>query len=313
MNYSSESNFKALIYERELDRIAGWVEEYPQLETGGDLFGFWTHSGAPVVQFVLGPAPDSIHNGASFYQGRDFLIRAGEVLRSKHGLQHIGEWHSHHQLGLAEPSGGDAQTVIRALEKYEFPRFLLCIANLRPKKEWGSQWEVNVGGFLFTRHRPRYEVGSWVLLPGESPIREGLRSSVQERFLNDPKLRQDWKVKKTSLDAEVLMTTEPAKVSDTVWYASQDGKELLKSLYDRFTKEFEHCEMRRTQSEEVYFTFQKGRETWEFKLPNDFPQSPFLIYESRSKRKFNGSTLRSGRDLFDAIERFFSDFYKERV
>jgi hypothetical protein len=39
------NQFKTLIYEQELEHIAGWVQEYPNLETGGDLFGFWTHSG----------------------------------------------------------------------------------------------------------------------------------------------------------------------------------------------------------------------------------------------------------------------------
>ncbi len=88
-----------------------------------------------MIQFVLGPGKTSRHNPASFYQDREHLIKADEILRSKHGLQHIGEWHSHHQMGLTQPSGGDEQTVFNALRQYNFPKFLLCIANLRPQTE----------------------------------------------------------------------------------------------------------------------------------------------------------------------------------
>ena len=35
------------------------------------------------------------------------MERLGGLLFSRAGLQHIGEWHSHHRLGLAEPSGGE--------------------------------------------------------------------------------------------------------------------------------------------------------------------------------------------------------------
>src|SRR5262249_46028940 len=52
-----QHRFKLLAYEGELDQIAGWASASPDLETGGDLFGFWTHGGAPTVEFVLGPGP----------------------------------------------------------------------------------------------------------------------------------------------------------------------------------------------------------------------------------------------------------------
>ena len=286
----SGSQFKVLIYEKELSRIAGWVEEYPNLETGGDLFGFWTHTSAPVVQFVLGPAPESRHNSTSFYQGRDYLIRAGEVLRKRHGLQHIGEWHSHHQLGLAVPSSGDEQTVFRALDRYEFPNFLLCIANLREQKGWGKSYEVNVGGFLFTRHRSLYQTGAWVVLPGESPIRESVERERDDRRLvsSDSKLSKNWKVQETSLESEVFVTTEPAEVSTGIWYSTDKGKELLKEIYDEFRAVYPASDMMRTSSEEIYFEFQVGKEHCRVEIPNDFPHSSPIIKIDRDKVKIKG-------------------------
>jgi hypothetical protein len=43
---------KAIIYQSELDYISRCVLDYPNIETGGDLFGFWTYSGFPVIQYA---------------------------------------------------------------------------------------------------------------------------------------------------------------------------------------------------------------------------------------------------------------------
>lgn len=275
--------FKTLIYQEELDHIAGWVEEYPDLETGGDLFGFWTHSGFPVIQFVLGPGKNSRHNPASFYQDREHLIKAGEILRNKHGLQHIGEWHSHHQLGLAEPSSGDQQTVFNALRQYNFPKFLLCIANLRPEAEsidYGrTKYTVNLGCFLFTS--TRYQVGPWVVLPDKSPIRRDLGWREQALF-STPRLNKNWKIYQTTLEEQLLVSTEPIEISDNVWYATLQGKALLRKICEGLISRYPNCEMFQTPSETIYFKFEKkvdyySIDKWQIDLPNDFPESSPLI------------------------------------
>src|SRR4051812_13795577 len=102
---------KAVIYESELEFIANCVMDYPDIETGGDLFGFWTHSGYPSIQYIIGPGPKSNRTSTAFYQDKDYLIEMGRLLREKFGLQHIGEWHSHHQMNLNHPSSGDKRTI----------------------------------------------------------------------------------------------------------------------------------------------------------------------------------------------------------
>ena len=52
-------------------------------------------------------------------------------LTSSQGLCNIGEWHSHHTLGLAEPSYGDQQTVWNHISTVAGGRFLVFIANIR--------------------------------------------------------------------------------------------------------------------------------------------------------------------------------------
>jgi len=293
---------KTLIYESELDRIAGWVEEYPNLETGGDLFGFWTHTGAPVVQFVLGPGPRSQHNPTSFYQEKDFLINAGNLLRRRHGLQHIGEWHSHHQIDLAQPSSGDARTILRALEQYNFPQFLLCIANLRMRRDTESmsqfegeyehcntqtartsghhletaqqrRWTVSIGNFLFTHSEFHYQPGLWVILPGESPIRTSLRQDCDLIFSPEPRLSRSWEVDTITLDSPAMEPPQQAKISQGLWYSTSQGLLLLRSLDTEMKRSFPGCRLLRTTSEKLYFTFDHDHEVWRVELPENFPYS----------------------------------------
>ena len=103
---------KVLIYKSELEYISRCILDYTNIETGGQLFGYWTSDGVPVVLYVIGPGPHANHQGAFFNQDINYLEMIGGILTRDFGLQHMGEWHSHHQLGLARPSGHDAFTII---------------------------------------------------------------------------------------------------------------------------------------------------------------------------------------------------------
>lgn len=119
----------AIIYKSELDIISRFILDYPNIETGGQLFGYWTATGTPVVCYVIGPGRHASHKPTSFVQDWDYLEHVGAELNERYRLQHIGEWHSHHQLGLAHPSGGDVNTMSFGVGKPGFPRMLLCIGN----------------------------------------------------------------------------------------------------------------------------------------------------------------------------------------
>ena len=101
---------KVLIYKSELEYISRCILDYTNIETGGQLFGYWTSDGVPVVLYVIGPGPHANHQGAFFNQDVNYLEMIGGILTRDFGLQHMGEWHSHHQLGLARPSGHDSST-----------------------------------------------------------------------------------------------------------------------------------------------------------------------------------------------------------
>lgn len=165
------------IYGEEAVRITDFVRAYPNLETGGDLFGFWTNSGAPVVSYVIGPGKESEHHHASFYQDAEWLREAGTGLYDRHGLQHIGEWHSHHRLGLKKPSRGDIRTVVRGMAAKNWSKFVLMIATLDESEQGRvaqNYYLVNPNGD-YKPLRPR-------ALPGGSPFRTASNDPREETF-----------------------------------------------------------------------------------------------------------------------------------
>ena len=137
-------DFKVFMFEEDYQMMVSLVLQYPDLETGGDLFGLWTTNGDAVLHVILGPGQNCKRTGASFYQDIAYLQRNGELLTEDYMLCHIGEWHSHHQLHLFQPSGGDSSTVIR-----NYPRglcgFLLIIANIV------SSQRVELSPYLYTK------------------------------------------------------------------------------------------------------------------------------------------------------------------
>lgn len=174
-----------LIYEGEAHRIAERTLAYPSLETGGDLFGYWTHSGAPVISLGIGPGVASRHNATSFYQDASFLHDVGTGLYDTHGLQHIGEWHSHHRLGLNEPSSGDVRTVQKGMHERGWQRFVLLIVTI-PNE---SVREVRQNYFTFEGDGALPELLPLRSLPGASPLRPGWVEKGSEPHLPLPRAK----------------------------------------------------------------------------------------------------------------------------
>lgn len=140
---------KVYLFQEDSEMMKDLVLRYPNVETGGDLFGLWTSDGDAVLHMVLGPGKNCKRTATSFYQDIPYLQEKGELLTTKYMLCHIGEWHSHHQLHLYEPSHGDSSTVIR-----HYPHgtcgFLLIIANI-----WSAD-TVLLSPYLYTA-RSQYD------------------------------------------------------------------------------------------------------------------------------------------------------------
>ena len=158
----------AAIYRSEFEKVMKWIAASPDIETGGELFGFYRDNGTPVVCYAIDPGPKANHQYAFFNQDIDYLAKVGGKLTDECGLEHIGEWHSHHRLGLAQPSGHDAATIADGVRKRGRRRFLLCVGNIRDRK-------ATLGGFAFTGDSgERYERVAWEVVNVKSPYREML-------------------------------------------------------------------------------------------------------------------------------------------
>ncbi|MES2644200.1 MAG: hypothetical protein V4850_32240 [Myxococcota bacterium] len=162
---------EALIYESEVEAMSAWMADFPRVETGGELFGLWTHTGAPVVMLAIGPGPRARHNATSFYQDTTYLETEHRRVWEGHGLVDLGNWHSHHHIGLAEPSGGDIASVWGGMASAGWGRFLLGIGNF----PHGDERACTFGVFLFDQARDSFAHVPARILPGASPLRQAQR------------------------------------------------------------------------------------------------------------------------------------------
>ena len=169
----------AVIFRSELDYIRRCILDRSDIETGGQLFGYWTEDGTPVVLYAIGPGPRANHQQAFFNQDVDYLVTVGRALKSRYGLHHIGEWHSHHRLGLARPSGHDARTMNSTIREKNLGRFLLCIGNC-------TATTATVGAFLCDGTSCA-DMG-WSVVEAESPVRP-LADSQMDGILVHPSSR----------------------------------------------------------------------------------------------------------------------------
>lgn len=171
----------AIIYRSELDFMSRCILDFPHIETGGELFGFWTPEGVPVVLYAVGPGPNARHHATSFLQDPEYVDRYEVEMCLATRLQHVGQWHSHHQLDLARPSGGDVASMLRGVGKPGFPRMLLCIGNCTPTA-------TTVNAFNFCEFRPeRYIHAAWDVVDMESPFRPVIDRMYKGRFY-EPKV-----------------------------------------------------------------------------------------------------------------------------
>lgn len=138
-----------MIFKSELDALKRMVAVYPDRETGGTLFGHITRTGAMVIDLVTEAGPNSIHSTCNFEPDLAYEETIAGKIINTYAIESIGTFHSHHRLGLSEPSIGDIEMVRRLWTALPPPitRYIMMIATIEGH-------DVNVIPYLFERDRP---------------------------------------------------------------------------------------------------------------------------------------------------------------
>lgn len=158
------------IYESEIKAITAEAKQFPAIETGGDLFGTFTHGNMPIVWLASGPGPKARHYKGHFEQDTPFTTYWQRRLMGDFGIQYIGSWHSHHILSLLCPSAGDSKAAQRYALNHGRQRTVEIIVNLDGENSLAT---------LRPYYYPQAQKESWIpasfnLKAGESPLRERL-------------------------------------------------------------------------------------------------------------------------------------------
>lgn len=286
---------------REIDVLSRYILDYPRIETGGQLFGYWTYDGKPVVLFVLGPGLNAGHYNTFFMQDIPYLKECAKLLKQRYGLDHVGEWHSHHQLGLARPSGHDANNIASNMRKLGYKKFLLCIGSC-------TDTSSTINAFMFDSSKPNYENIPWKIKEIESPFRTIIEQN-NDLILLPPKIKRGNMVDLWVVDG----ITKKRKVSydDTYWLKKEDSPLIFKSLIDSLKKSYPHYEFEpsidgnRQVHIEVYFN---GDLQEDIHFPMGFPYKAPMIKSSTRMTPSENCEWCYTDNIYESFLTFYRNF-----
>ncbi|MCA9448874.1 MAG: Mov34/MPN/PAD-1 family protein [Candidatus Omnitrophica bacterium] len=220
------------IFEEDSKLLCEEVLRHPHQETGGALLGHITRRGTIIVYLIIPQGPNASQSAYHFKQDIHHLLEVLEFMLDKYGLEYVGDWHTHHQLGLEQPSGEDANNMASISAKNAAAPLAQIIANIRSRSTLSHRFVTprkpmsirsNMSNLLSISHEhdpglenlvvklnpfvystegsQKYERSRIQLLEGKSPILQALENVDPTNDLN---LRFDEKKR----GAEVTNTTD---------------------------------------------------------------------------------------------------------
>ncbi len=169
------------IFQSELDRIKDCVVASPDIETGGELIGLWSHGDSPTVllsgvtvMLASGPSKNSKREPTYFQQNAETHMQLERAMWEGFGMQVVGMWHSHHRLGLHQLSPGDVRRTRTYSIRHSRPRYSEILAYLIETDE-GGPLTVGLRPHVYSNAASGIAVPtSLEVLDGESPMRRSL-------------------------------------------------------------------------------------------------------------------------------------------
>jgi hypothetical protein len=169
LEHNQDSPYVTLFAD-DLCYMAGDAYRWGHVETGGGLYGLWSHAGRPVILLATPAGPGACNESAHFAQDADHLTQISQVLQDRFAIQYVGNWHSHHSLGLDQPSLGDMQQIHRVAAKNNIPKLIQLVLTRAEEATWQLPWS----GRRSAGRAPTQQVTS-------DAVETATRDPVQER------------------------------------------------------------------------------------------------------------------------------------
>lgn len=285
-----------IIFKSELDYLSRCILDRPDIETGGQLFGYFTREGVPVVMYAIGPGPDANHEPAFFNQDKQYLVEVGKALKKRYGLVHIGEWHSHHRIAPARPSRHDVDTMLSSVRECGLGVMLLCIGNI-------SDSGTGLNAFLCDENACRS--GEWDIIYSCSPVRSLADRSLANLLIH-PRAAEA-----RHTDARMVSLDTVPDYASGYWLNKKGSGTVLNRIMEYLKRRNPGAAIRAGLNDrgEVVLSVESGRHTETILLPSGFPMSAPRIcrYSSgRMRRTVSGEVWDGGRkDIYTAFIRYY--------
>jgi hypothetical protein len=260
---------RVIIYRGELEYISRCILDYPNIETGGNLFGFYTTFRIPVIQYVLGPGKNSEHNPTHFRQDEAFFDINADMLIKEHALHHIGTWHSHHKLGIDRPSGGDASSIMYGMKEDGLETFLLVIGTIDKKG-------TSANAYFFSLSNRNCRHTQWVVLDEESPIRQQFDKKHRD-IIHVPNARNAMmkQVESVPLHGELA---KKVSYSKGYWLNEEANKAELKIIVDYLKRRYKNVSLYLQEEDQTLKISIKDLNNHDIVFPSTFPRVPPVIH-----------------------------------
>lgn len=296
----SSSHDYVLTNQEEMDILSRYILDYKDIETGGQLFGYWTFDGKPVVLFVLGPGPQAGHYGSFFMQDLDYLRTCARILKEKYGLDHVGEWHSHHQLGLDHPSGHDARNISTNMRSLGYKKFLLCIATC-------NSFQSSINAFMFDSNKSQYEQIPWYIKAIESPYRGIINSNTFILPTTKSPNMVGLYTKGISAGHEMI------EYEKSYWLTQKGNSKILKSIIDKLKYLHPQHDFVPTldESNEVHIEiYQNDFLLEDIHFPSAFPLEPPRISDPYGRVTCNQAMWKYNGDIYFTFITYYNNLIK---
>lgn len=168
------------IYPSELEAIAFEASKYPNREVGGDLYGLWSPNGVPVIFLAVGPGNNYSASTAEYEMDIPYMKKCERLLVDTFGLYYLGDWHSHHTLGIEKPSYGDQRRIFSIMANNQFP----MMAEIIITHTMASRMQERVNAFVYHNDNIVEQCAIALMAEHESPVRKVLISQRNASFIN---------------------------------------------------------------------------------------------------------------------------------